>query len=235
MATTDWAKREVAIACERERKSSGNKEGTWDYGCACYNSALKAFNCLMEDGHSGMSIGFTKNILMRLIDGRPLTPIDDTEDVWGEKCWTDDDESDVYQCERMSSLFKHVYPDGTVRYSDNDHCYCIDVVSGIPYSNGLVSRLIHEMFPITMPYMPGESIKVYCGELLTDRKNGDYDTKAIFYAVKPDGEKIDIHRYFKDDENGPGFIEIDEKEYNEREKIHIAREQREAVEEDKQS
>lgn len=231
MKMTEWAKREVEIACKRENPDK--KEGEFDYGCACYESALKAFNSIMEDGHSGTSIGFTKNILMRLIDGRPLTPIEDIEDVWSEKCWTDDDAAAVYQCERMFSLFKYVYPDGTVRYSDNDHCYCIDVVSGIPYHNGLVSRLVHEMFPITMPYMPGESIKVYCGELLTDRKNGDYDTKAIFYAVKPDGEKIDIHRYFKENESKDGdpWIEIDEKEYNEREQMHIAREQREAEEE----
>lgn len=36
----------------------------------------------MEDGHSGMSIGITKNILNRLIAGKPLTPIVDTEDIW---------------------------------------------------------------------------------------------------------------------------------------------------------
>ena len=234
MELKEWAKREVEIACKREREGSENDEvGMWDYGCACYKSALKAFNCLLEDGHSGCSIGFTKNILMRLIDGKPLTLIEDTDDVWNdvtiEMCYENEV---VYQCKRMSSLFKHVYPDGTVRYSDTEHCYCIDVVSGVTYRNGFISRLIHEMYPITMPYMPGESIKVYCGELLTDRKNGDYDTKSILYAVMPNGEKIDIHRYFKENENKDGdpWIEIDEKEYNEREHMHIAREQREAEE-----
>ena len=76
----EWAEREVQIACKRENPD--RKEGEWDYGCACYDSALKAFNSLMEDGHSGMSIEFTKQILNRLIDGKPLTPIEDTEDVW---------------------------------------------------------------------------------------------------------------------------------------------------------
>lgn len=46
MNMTDWAKREVEIACKRENPS--RKEGEFDYGCACYESALKAFNCLME-------------------------------------------------------------------------------------------------------------------------------------------------------------------------------------------
>lgn len=233
MEMKDWAKREVELACKREREGSENEEiGMWYYGCACYESALKAFNSLLEDRHSGMSIGFTKNILMRLIDGRPLTPIEDTEDIWSEKCWTNDDAAAVYQCKRMSSLFKYVYPDGTVRYSDNDHYIAIDVKSDIAYHNGLVSRLIHDMFPITMPYMPDEPIKVYCAELLTDRKNGDYDTKAVLYAIKPDGERVDIYRYFKENESKDGdpWIEINETEWSERELMHIIREQREKEE-----
>lgn len=237
MNLKDWAKKEVEIACKRERAGSENDEvGMWDYGCACYESALKAFNSLLEDGHSGMSIGFTKNILMRLIDNQPLTPIEDTEDVWfdgSERMPIEDRDGHVsQQCKRCSGLFKDVYPDGTVKYSYLDQCYCIDKESGSTYSFGLVRRIIEEMFPITMPFMPDKPIKVYCSDLLTDRKNGDFDTVAVHFAVKPDGEKIDIYRYFKDNENGPGFTEIDEKEYNEREQIHLAREQREA-EEDK--
>ena len=73
MSMIKWAENEVRIACERENPN--RKEGEFDYGCACYESALKAFKSLMEDGHSGYSIGFTKNILDRLIDGQPLTPI----------------------------------------------------------------------------------------------------------------------------------------------------------------
>ena len=51
----EWAKREIELACKRERGNHPNDE--FDYGCACYASALKAFKSLLEDGHSGMSIG----------------------------------------------------------------------------------------------------------------------------------------------------------------------------------
>ena len=61
MSMKEWAKREVEIACKKENPD--RKEGEWDYGCACYESALKAFDSLMEDGHSGFSIGLTKHIL----------------------------------------------------------------------------------------------------------------------------------------------------------------------------
>lgn len=66
MSMMEWAKREVEIASKRER---GDKpESEWDYGCACYDSALKAFESLCGDGHSGFSIGITKGILNRLIE-----------------------------------------------------------------------------------------------------------------------------------------------------------------------
>ena len=59
-------KNEIELAKKQEEKNA--PDGEWDYGCACYDSAFKAFQSLCEDGHSGMSIGFTKNILNRLID-----------------------------------------------------------------------------------------------------------------------------------------------------------------------
>lgn len=122
MSLQEWAKNEVEIACKRENPD--RKEGEFDYGCACYESALKAFESLCEDGHSGMSIGFTKQILNRLIDGKPLTPIEDTEEMW-KRPWTDK-KGKQYQCSRMSSLFKTVTPNGEIKYSDINRCYCVN-------------------------------------------------------------------------------------------------------------
>ena len=112
MSLNDWAKNEIDIACNKER---GNKDpNEWDYGVACYESAYKAFQSLLEDEHSGMSIGFTKTILNRLIDGKPLTPIEDIPDIWNDITCHKDYIS--YQCKRMHSLFKDVYNDGTIKY-----------------------------------------------------------------------------------------------------------------------
>ena len=76
----DWAKNEIEIACKHERNDKSPEE--FEYWRACYESAYKAFQSLMEDSHSGMSISLTKAILNRLIDGKPLTPIEDTQDIW---------------------------------------------------------------------------------------------------------------------------------------------------------
>lgn len=63
-----------------------------------------------------------------------------------------------------------------------------------------------------MPYAPADKPdKIVCDELLTDPKNGDYDTKAIIYIEKPDGKKVKINRYFKESEES--FKEISWLEY----------------------
>lgn len=220
MSLLEWAKNEVAIASKRER---GDKpESEWDYGVACYESALKALESLCADGHSGMSIGFTKGILNRLIDGKPLTPIEDTEDVWNQ-CNREVNDPVTYQCKRMSSLFKDVYDDGTVKYSDINRCYCTHKDNpSVSWHNGFVRNLYNEMYPLTMPYMPNSRPdEIVCDELLTDQRNGDYDTLAILYINRANGERVEVNRYFKEDESS--FTEISKKEYKERQRLHEER------------
>lgn len=213
MSMSEWAKREIEIACKKER---GDKPETeWDYGCACYESAFKAFKSLLEDEHSGASIIFTKNILNRLVSGKPLTAIEDTPDVWSEVTYVKHRKS--YQCTRMHSLFKDVYPDGRVEYHDNDRFRCANRYDpcGPCWTNSFISKILTEKYPITMPYYPASNpFVVYCTDGLSDPKNGDYDTIGIWYVVKPDGEKETIERFFKEAECG--FVEIDKKEYFER-------------------
>lgn len=214
MSLLEWAKKEVEIASKREREN--NPEDKWDYGVACYESALKAFESLLGDGHSGMSIGFTKNILNRLIDGKPLTPIEDTEDVWDNRGSYREEISVEYQCKRMSSLFKTIYDDGTVKFSDVNRCYCTYKDNpSVSWRNGFINNIYDEMYPLTMPYMPNNRPdEVVCEELLTDCKNGDFDTLAILYIKRANGETVEVNRYFK--EWDTSFIEISKDEYEER-------------------
>jgi len=106
MNMTEWARREIEIACERERRLS-EKEDDWDYRVACYESAYKAFKSLMDDNYSGLSLSITRRILNSLINGDPLTPIEDSPDIWYENSALDEADYSCYQCERMSSLFKY--------------------------------------------------------------------------------------------------------------------------------
>lgn len=219
MSMLDWARKEIEIACRKENPDK--KEGEFDYGCACYESALKAFESLCGDGHSGFSIKMTQSILNRLIDGQPLTPIEDTDDIWDECTWSDSDGSKVYQCKRMFSLFKHVYPNGTVKYTDNNRSYCVDINDlSNRYSSGIDHYVVNEMFPITMPYMPGKPIEVYCEDFLTGEKYSGVYNIGVFYAIKTENgtqERIEINRFFRQPKGGEKakIIEISREEYEE--------------------
>ena len=221
MSMLEWAKREVEIACKNENPD--RKEGEFDYGCACYEGAFKAFKTLCNQGHSGLSIKLTQSILNRLIDGKPLTPIEDTPDIWNLVTDVNEDGTVEYQCNRMSSLFKKVHTDGSVEYTDVDRVYGIDIYNPhSTYGSSLLTRIINEMFPIKMPYMPdSRSYKIVTADFLVDPKNGDFDTVALITLTTPNGEKIEVNRYFRSPEEGeeetyPGWVEIPEDEYTKR-------------------
>lgn len=212
MSTINWAENEIEIVRNR-LKSSPEEGGENDYILGCYESAFKAFKSLLEDGHSGMSISITKSILIRLIDGRPLNDIQDTEDVWNEVSGLSKDVKE-YQCSRMFSLFKKVYPDGSVKYNDIHRAVCVNVDDPRNVFHGYGCRILDEMLPIEMPYSPSsKQYKIYCKEFLYDEDGGDFDTLGVLYAISPEGEKINIERYFKDVKGTPGWVEINSDEY----------------------
>lgn len=213
MSTLKWAEKELEIVRNNLKNSPEEEKGENDYILGCYESALKAFKSLMDDQHSGMSISITKSILIRLIEGRPLNDIQDVEEVWNETSCLDKDVKE-YQCSRMSSLFKKVYPDGTVKFNDIDRAVCVNVDNPRDVFYGYGCRILDEMLPIEMPYSPSsKQYKIYCKEFLYDEDGGDFDTLGVLYAISPEGEQINIGRYFKDVKDNPSWVEIQEDEY----------------------
>lgn len=224
MSVYDWAERECRIACKRENPNFDfNDDNAWDYGCSCYKSALKAYKSLCDDDHSGASFGFTKNILIRLMEGQPLTPITD-EDFFSVERGTEDYplespeflkenglKSDL-QCPRMFGLFRKETLDGKVSYHDNDRAYYINVEDpSETYSSWC--GFLDEMFPITMPYVPEKNkYKIYAQTFLVDRKHGDFDTTGILYLITPSGDKVDVGIYKTEDDNGH-WVDITKEEY----------------------
>lgn len=192
---------------------------------ACYKSALKAYKSLAEDGHSGMSFNFTRDILTRLMNDMPLTPITD-EDFFSVGCGTEKYPAehpdylqerglkDSRQCPRMSSLFREETLDGKVTYKDVDRAYHVNIEDESDTYHSW-DGFLDDMFPITMPYMPKQGkYKIYEQTFLTDRKNGDFDTKGIFYVITPEGERIDINMFRTEDGHG-GWKTLTREEYDE--------------------
>ena len=203
-----WAEEEIRLAC--------NING--EYARACYNSAIRAYKSLLKDGHSGASIYLTHEILNRLIDMKPLTAIEDVPEVWNDISMRKSDEGTVeqYQCKRMSSLFKDVYDDGTVKFTDVDRVSCIDIANPtISWHCRLGDNIVDELFPIEMPYYPTKDpYKLYKEDFLVDHENGDYDTQGFFYLITPYGDKIEVNKFYKEQDGE--WVEIEVEEYNDR-------------------
>lgn len=210
------------VWCDREAEIFIKKSKADDYAKLCLDSATKAYKSLLGDGHSGYSINVTKEILLRLINNMPLTAIEETDD-WMKlpDAFNKRGAIECYQSTRYSSLFKNVYSDGSIKYNDCDRVICVDINNpNETYSSGLASRILDEILPISMPYYPQTNkIKVYCEDFLTDKKNGDFDTVGIFYAVMPDSERIEINRFFK--ESTDNWEEISLIEYTNRKNMEI--------------
>ena len=218
MSMYSWAEQECRLACKKENPDFDFDSDDFDYGCSCYKSALKAYKSLAEDGHSGMSFSFTRDILERLMRHEPLTPITDDDFKGEDSICSDKDlasrrlKSEI-QCPRMSSLFRKETVDGEVTYNDLDRAYCIDIEKPSDTFSSSASNIVDELFPIKMPYLPERGkYKVYVQTFLTDKKNGDFDTRGIIYLITPDGKRIDINRYYTEKEGK--LVEISKDEYD---------------------
>ena len=214
---TNWAAREVELAIQAEKDASEETDD-WKMGALCYRSAFRALQSLSVDGHSGFSIQMTKSILNRLIDGRVLTPIEDTPDIWTDisEVFSKGTKSKHYQCKRMSSLFKVEAPDGTVTFSDTNRVQGVNVENpDVPFTSGFLTNLIDAIIPITFPYLPsGKKFRVVVDEFLVDPENGDFDTVGYLYLTTPDGKKVELNRYFKEVDGQ--MVQIEKSEFEER-------------------
>ena len=190
MSMLGWAKNEVNYVLD------GNYD---DYYKECCKAALEVYMTLINQNHSGFSIHQTLNILNKLVDGRCLSPIEDTNDIWEKVIYNSEDKITIYQCKRMSSLFKYVYDDGTIKYNDIDRVVFIDTSSeNTTWHNNICDDYVNEHYPITFPYYPSGKYKIYGRtSTLKDGKEykelGQYNTLYLDYLILPDGERVELN------------------------------------------
>ena len=208
MTTEEWAEREIELACKKENPNWDGK--SFDYGCACYQSALKAYKSLCEDDHSGASFNITKNILIRLMNDLPLKPITDDDFLGVKPDWDDSKYLEKnglkshLQCPRMFSLSRKETLDGKITCSEVDRVVFDDANGDGWWHNGYATEIVDELFPITMPYYPkvekykvyGETFYIVDGEDKTAENVGTYNRVKIYYVITPDKERIEINKEF---------------------------------------
>ena len=181
-----------------------------DYTMMCVKDAYEALKLLAKDA-SGMSMSVTMMYLNRMSRRQPLFPI--TEDDFDDSNAYDTKNGINVQCSRMSALFKHIDVDGTVSYKDIDRVIAKNLNNNTTWSNGFITKLIDEMYPITFPYMPDKPFVANIKEYLFNTYNGDYDAIHFVSLKHPDGTLEYINRYFI--ELCGEFVEVSEESFNE--------------------
>lgn len=201
-STTERVRKEVeyAIECERKGAIEENDYAFLDYVVECYRSALRAYETMAADGHSGMSWGLTRQIFNRLAEGKPLKNLnsyDERPEEWASSNIIPDSFGMLYN-NRYPSLCCRVIENGNV-YSDCDRwVFEAPDHPNIPWHNGFLSNYLDEKFPIQFPYNP-ITIHVRVEELLTDPAHGDYDAQRIIDFVDPEtGRKVSVDAYFEE-------------------------------------
>jgi len=185
---------------DKERKAAdkeGDKAIGLGYAGACYQSALKAYHAMCEDGHSGMSWSITANILTRLLREAPLTAIEEDEDCWSSKeSLTGED-----QCLRRFSLFRKKMPDGTYKYHDIDLvCTCYAEKDHFCTCTSKKGDDIAEMFfgpLIQFPYYPSPDpyqVRMIGFDNLFDEHGNEIC--YVISAKSPKGETKTIYDFY---------------------------------------
>lgn len=219
MSVTEWARSEVEIALKRQKElidadtETSNSEDRFSLTEQCYHSALDAYTALASCDHSGYSWARAAEILKRLLDEKPLTPITDVAEEWN--LVTDVGGIELYQCRRCHSLFKEKdRKTGKVSYHDNNRFVCYDE-RGIKYHNGFISSKLHNLYPITMPYMPTTpSYTVEANDFSSKGLIDEFDTIEIKRITEPDGTTVVLNWYYKEAEEG--WVGISYEEFCER-------------------
>lgn len=218
MSILEWAKNEVALATKSHSESVSDA-----HDIVCYKSALDALTAWLKYDHDRASMDFTLSILTRLATVQPLTPI--TEDDFTASGIVDiDDEAwlkelhlkSVCSSPRFPSLHRLEYLDGKIVYCDTTRVSTVDAHDQQQEASSIVlaTKIIDELFPITLPYLPPIQKYIVTMERSTpDAGNSEVDT-CVFLGIKtPEGETFDIRRYYERNENDGHWVEITKREY----------------------
>lgn len=211
--TIEWAERETNLGAAE----NGQKE--------YYEAVFNAY-CFVKHEFDTLEFpGVAKTLLRQLLEGEPLTPIENVDENWfvisgfDPAANGDNPGFTVYQSNRRGSLYKHVKYDrktgevDEVSFTDTDRSVCIDIETEEIYTSTFANGILDEMVPIKMPYYPKGKIKIFVDEFRAYPESKENDTIAILHFRFEDGRMQEVMRFFKVDPVADEVVEIDKQEY----------------------
>jgi hypothetical protein len=106
MTMIEWAKNEL------DRLLVDDEDGMQ---AEINNDILEIVKVFANQGHSGFSASYALNIIKRLLDWKPITPLTGEDDEWNDVPEWDDGRK-VQQNKRCSAVFRENYDNSTAYY-----------------------------------------------------------------------------------------------------------------------
>lgn len=218
-------KRAIDREISRAKREKELVNGVIDKEYAQYHEkAFEEYCNLIKKYCTGSRLDWILHYMHEYNSRLPLTPIINDPEDWANTTTTKNGVIKKEYCKRYPKLFKETYEDGRIIYRDNDRIIAFDHILGLIYHFGLCNLVYDEMFPIELPYEVGsENAKFYIHTFLSNRndKESEFDTAALLFIEKENGEQIPVNRYFRianEDEEPDigGWVEIDVEELEER-------------------
>lgn len=192
----EWANKEAEYVAKHVTMKYGNNIPMTECYEMVVNEAVKLFNELEDLPHTEESKVMIKRFLSRLIEDKPLSPIEDSGDMWDEvgSHAGEDSEVTLYINKRLRTLYRREVRDikkdvlTEKTYHDTARVTCINTIDGKEVTLSLVNDYVDEYFPIKFPYFPTNKYVVEV--IMFNHKNpledGGEDTISIETIIDPD-------------------------------------------------
>lgn len=209
MSTIDrkeWANKEAEHVTKYVTMKYGNNVPMTECYKMVVNEAVKIFNELEDLQHTEESKVMVKRFLSRLIEDKPLSPIEDRDDMWDEvgRHTGEDSEVTLYINKRLRTLYRRevrdIKKDVLIEktYHDPTRITCVNIINGKKVISSLVNDYVDEYFPIKFPYFPTD--KYIVNVVMFNHKNhledGGEDTICIKTVIDPDHNVITPYAYY---------------------------------------
>lgn len=210
----DWVEEELSILGRKET----NNDSIVGISSISHEVMESIWSLVTICGNAGVDFIQARDVMVNLMYGFPLTPIEENEfDIPIENVKDTMSNIDVknYKCSRWPSLTKQVViKDGEklIRYHDSTRSVIVDINSPRrQFHGGIGETILYEMDPIKFPYeVPKEPIRIYM-EMFNYKNKETEDTFAITYLRYPDGKMVKVNRFFKLGKDG--IEEISSQDY----------------------
>lgn len=201
----------------------------YERACKCGNSVTKEalddavamFKAVFSKHQSKQHLVLVKGLLNRMTSGLPLSPIT-MEDFDNTEASLSRGEL-KHTCSRYESLTATKKSDGTeFTYSDSrrvefhdqslinqeESSSIVDILHSRAHYPSIALKLVDDLFPITLPYMPGDKYEVFGSSYSFKLAEGEPDLVEIDFIKTPNGQLVKVDQYYRKTRDGK-YVEVD--------------------------